>query len=91
MFLFKGVLFNVYKKNDFKDKETGEVKEGKTTLQVINEYHLQNGSIKKDILEVSIDPKLVSNFEDKVGKNIEIPIKFTTFKDSSIVFLSYSD
>lgn len=70
--IIEGMLLSIYKSNDFKDKETGEISHGKNKLQMVLESELQNGSVKNEMLDISIPDNRVKEFETQVGKKVQV-------------------
>ncbi|MDO9207635.1 MAG: hypothetical protein Q7T91_05230 [Sulfuricurvum sp.] len=70
--IIEGMLLSIYKSNDFKDKETGEVSHGKHKLQLLVESELQNGSVKNDMQDISIPDARVKEFETQVGQKVHV-------------------
>ena len=70
--IIEGQLMSMYKKPDFKDKETGEVSVGKNVLQILVESELSNGSLKRDMQDISIPDNRLQEFEDQIGKTVQV-------------------
>lgn len=70
--IIEGMLLSIYKSNDFKDKETGEVSHGKHKLQMLVESELQNGSVKNEMQDISIPDNRVKEFETQIGKKVQV-------------------
>lgn len=70
--IIEGMLLSIYKSNDFKDKETGEVSQGKHKLQLLIESELQNGSLKNDMQDISIPDTRVKEYETQIGQKIQV-------------------
>lgn len=70
--IIEGMLLSIYKNNDFKDKETGEVSHGKHKLQLVIENELANGSIRHDMQDISIPDNRVKEFESQIGKKVQV-------------------
>lgn len=70
--IIEGQLLSIYKNNDFKDKETGAVSEGKHKLQLLIESELQNGSVKNDMQDITIPDSKVHEFESQIGQKVQI-------------------
>ncbi|MBU0721793.1 hypothetical protein KJ877_10650 [bacterium] len=68
----KGKLMSLYKKPDFKDRESGEVTPGKHNLELLVETELSNGSIKHDMQDISIPDSRVEEFKSQVGKEVNV-------------------
>ena len=80
-----GTLFNLYKKNDFENKDTKEKSEGKYQLQFIAERKLENGT-QKIVQDVSIPESLVSRYKDKVGKEVSINVGVMSFNNKIMYY-----
>ena len=48
MLTIKAKLLGIYRSNDYKNKETGEVQLGKTKLQLLTIQTMKDGSINKN-------------------------------------------
>lgn len=70
--IIEGQLLSVYKNNDFKDKETGNVTQGKHKLQLVIETELQNGSVKNEMQDISIPDTRVKEFETQIGQRVQV-------------------
>lgn len=70
--IIEGMLLSIYKSNDFKDKETGEVSHGKHKLQMLVESELLNGSVKNEMQDISIPDNRVKEFETQIGKKVQV-------------------
>lgn len=76
--IIEGMLLSIYKSNDFKDKETGEVSQGKHKLQLLVENELQNGSVKNEMQDVSIPDSKLKEYETQIGKKVQVKCDFVT-------------
>ncbi|MFA6628698.1 MAG: hypothetical protein AB7U44_02490 [Sulfuricurvum sp.] len=70
--IIEGQLLSVYKNNDFKDKETGNVSEGKHKLQLLIENELSNGSIRHEMQDISIPLERVKEYENQIGDKVQV-------------------
>lgn len=70
--IIEGQLLSVYKNNDYKDKETGAITQGKHKLQLLIESELQNGSVKNDMQDITIPDEKVKEFENQIGQRVQI-------------------
>lgn len=70
--IIEGMLLSIYKSNDFKDKETGDITLGKHKLQLLVESELQNGSVKNDMQDISIPDVRVKEFETQIGERVQV-------------------
>lgn len=70
--IIEGQVLAVYKKNDYKDKETGEVSQGKYKLELVIDNELQNGSVKHEMLDITIPDGRVKEYETQIGKKVQV-------------------
>lgn len=70
--IIEGQLLSIYKSNDFKDKETGEVSHGKHKLTLVIENELANGSIRHEMQDISIPDTRVKEYETQIGQKVQI-------------------
>jgi hypothetical protein len=76
--IIEGTLLAIYKSNDFKDKESGEVSKGKHKLNMIVQNEQANGSVKNEIQDISIPDTRVKEFESQIGKTVQVKCDFVT-------------
>lgn len=76
MLKLKAFLENIYKSDDFINKETGVVTKGRQKLQVLIEKPLKNGGIKKELIDISIPEEKVSKYLGMEGKQIEVDVSY---------------
>lgn len=76
--IIEGTLLSIYKSNDFKDKETGEISHGKHKLQLLVANELKNGSVKNEMQDISIPEDKVKEYESLIGKSVQIKCDFMT-------------
>ena len=72
----KGTLFNVFLNKDFINKDTGEVKEGKTILQFMSN---KNG--KMIFVDVSAPKDAFQKYLTKKNQVVEVPVKLSVFNN----------
>lgn len=82
--IIEGMLMSIYRNNDFKDKETGEVTHGKQKIQILVESELSNGSIKHEMQDISIPDNRVKEYEAQIGKKVQV--KCDLMSKSPVVF-----
>lgn len=68
----EGNGLSVQKSNDYKDKETGEITPGKHKLGMLIESEMASGSIRHDVLYITIPESRVKEFEAQIGKKIQV-------------------
>lgn len=74
--IIEGQLLSIFKAPDFVDKDTGETTAGKYKLQMLIESELKNGETKQEMKDISIPDKRLKEFEDKIGKPIQLKCDF---------------
>lgn len=80
--ILKGRLMGLYRSPNFTNRETGEVVQGKTKVQIMAENVLKNGEKKMELFDISIPPEKASALHEKVNKEIEVEVGYfgnTTF------------
>lgn len=82
--IIEGQLLSIYRNNDFKDKETGEVTHGKHKLQMLVETALSNGSVKNEMQDISIPDARVKEYETQIGKKVQV--KCDVMSKSPVIF-----
>ena len=68
----EGDLYAIFKKNELKNKDTGEIIEGNHVLQIIIKNVLSNGSIEHELLNISISENDVTKYKGKEGQVIKV-------------------
>ncbi len=69
-----GTYLNGYSKPDYKDKETGEVKQGDYIVQIQQTKSLSNGAVQNEYLDIPIGRELEKSYKDKkVGDMVRVP------------------
>ena len=75
MLVYQGKLNNVFKRGDFQDQKSGELKLGKYQLEFITQREVIKGQGFETVLErISIPDKEYENYKDKVGKDISVNV-----------------
>jgi len=74
MIQVQALLLSIYKSNDFVNKQTNEVTEGKNKIQLLSVRKMKNGSEKKELLDISIPSHKVNLYKDKVGKEVTVEV-----------------
>ena len=75
MLVFKGKLNAVFKRADYHDKKSGEIKPAKYQLEFLEEKEMIEGQGKETVIQkISIPDNLYPQFKEKVGQMVEVPI-----------------
>lgn len=81
MLTLKAQLLNMYKSNDFIQKD-GTVVKGKYKLQILNIQAMKDGSNKQLLLDISIPDEKVHLYQDKIGKEVSVEVAIIADKYS---------
>lgn len=76
MLKMKAFLSNIYKTDDFTDKNTGAITKGRNKLQLLVEKPLKNGGIKKELIDLSIPEDKLTKYLGMEGKQIEVDVSY---------------
>jgi hypothetical protein len=74
----RGKLMSLYKKPDFRDKDSGEITPGKHNLEILVEAELSNGSIKHDMQDISIPDSKVEEYKAQIGKEVNVQCSYVS-------------
>ena len=75
MLVYKGRLTNVFKRGDFEDKKSGEIKVGKYQLEFITQKEVIKGQGFQTVLErISIPDSEYSKYSNEIGNDVEVPV-----------------
>ncbi len=74
MLTIKAKLAGIFKANDFKNAESGEVTLGKTKLQLLTNRKMKDESNKQELLDISIPDEKVSLYKSKVGQEVSVDV-----------------
>jgi hypothetical protein len=75
MLKLSATLINVYKTDEYR-KESGEVTASKKRFQLMLEKRMKNGSIKKELIDISVKEEVYLKHKDSIGKAIEIDVGY---------------
>jgi len=74
MLTLKAKLIGIFKANDFKNTETGEVTIGKTKLQLLTTRTMQDSSQKQELIDISLPSEKVALYKNKVGQEVSVDV-----------------
>lgn len=75
MLKLSGTLIGAYKGSDF-TKESGEVVKGKGKLQLMLDRALKDGSIKKELIDISVPMEKYETYRKELGKSVEVNVEY---------------
>jgi hypothetical protein len=75
MLTLRATLLNIYTSNEYRNPETGEViSEAKIKLQLMTNRKMKNGSIKQELLDITLPKEKLPLYENKVGKDVDVSV-----------------
>ena len=74
MLVLKAKLLNIYKSNDYTDKESGKTTLGKVKLQLLSTKKMKDGSTKQELLDISIPAEKLEQYKNKAGQEVSIEV-----------------
>ena len=74
MLTIKANLLHLFKSADYTNRETGEITLGKNKLQLLMQVPLRDGGFKNELLDISIPPEKVSQYQGKEGEIVEVDV-----------------
>ena len=73
--IIQGKVIDCYEKPIYINKETGESTTKKFAVQLLANQKLNNGALKKEVVDITIDEKEVQKYQSNIGKDMEINCK----------------
>jgi hypothetical protein len=71
----KAKLNNIFKRGDFTNKDTGEIKVGKYQLEFISQKEVIKGAGFETVIErISIPDELYPKYKEMIGKDIIVTV-----------------
>jgi len=87
MLVYKGTLNNVFKRANFENKTTGEMKQGKYQLEFLTKREVIKGQGFETVLEkISIPDEHYLKYKNMVGKEVEVDVGAMASKNNVILF-----
>ena len=69
-----GTYLNGYAKTDYKNKETGEIRQGDFVVQVQQSKTLSNGAVQNEYFDIPVDRELEKQYATKkIGDAVKVP------------------
>ena len=73
--IIQGTVIDCYEKPIYVNKETGESTNKKFAVQLLANQKLNNGALKKELVDITIEEKEVQKYQSNIGKDMEINCK----------------
>lgn len=75
MLTLKATLLNIYTSNPYSNPETGEViSQAKVKLQLMTNRKMKNGSIKQELIDITVPTEKLPLYENKIGKDVDVAV-----------------
>ncbi|MDQ1339567.1 MAG: hypothetical protein QG567_719 [Campylobacterota bacterium] len=68
----EGTLKNLYRTNEYVNKETGETTPSKYKIQLEDKIELKNGEVKFETNDISVPDKVAMELKTQIGKVVRI-------------------
>ena len=76
MLKLSAVLLNTYKSDEYTNKETGVVTPSRSKLQLLIKKPTKNGSIKQELIDITVSSEVFETHKNSIGKTIEIDVGY---------------
>lgn len=76
MLRLNALLINRYQSNEYVNKETKAVTPSKYKLQLLVETPMRNGSIRKELIDLTVKEAVYHQHKDSIGKTIEVDVGY---------------
>jgi len=71
----KGKLIDIYEKEAFINKETGETSPKRFAIQVREDVKLNNGQTRKELFDINIKEEFIEKHKSNLGKEMQFNCK----------------
>lgn len=76
MLKLSAVLLNTYKSDEYTNKETGVTTPSRSKLQLLIKKPTKNGSIKQELIDITVSSEVFETHKNSIGKTIEIDVGY---------------
>jgi len=76
MLKLNAMLLNLYKTDEYTNKDTGVTTPPKNKFQLLVEKQMKNGSIKKELIDLSVNNEVYLRHKDSINKKIEVDVSY---------------
>lgn len=73
--IIQGRVIDCYEKPIYINKESGETTPKKFAVQLLANQKLNNGALKKELVDITIEEKELPKYQSNIGKDMEINCK----------------
>lgn len=87
MLIYKGILNNIFKKGDYEDSKSGQLKVGKYQLEFVTQQEVLKGQGFQTVVEkISIPDTVYNKFKNEIGKTVEVNVNSMSYKNKVILY-----
>ena len=76
MLKLSAVLLNTYKSDEYTNKESGAITPSRSKLQLLIKKPTKNGSIKQELIDITVSNEVFETHKNAIGKTIEIDVGY---------------
>ena len=76
MLKLSATLLNLYKSDEYTNKETGVTTPSKNRFQMLIKKPMKNGTIKQELQDITVKEEVYNKYKDSIGKTIEIDVGY---------------
>jgi hypothetical protein len=76
MLKLNAVLLNTFKTDEYTNKETGAITPSRSKLQLLIKKPTKNGSIKQELIDITVSNEVFETHKNSIGKTIEIDVGY---------------
>ena len=76
MLKLNAVLLNTFKTDEYTNKETGVITPSRSKLQLLIKKPTKNGSVKQELIDITVSNEVFETHKNSIGKTIEIDVGY---------------
>jgi hypothetical protein len=76
MLKLSAVLLNTFKTDEYTNKDTGATTPSRSKLQLLIKKPTKNGSVRQELIDISVKDEVYNKHKDSIGKTIEIDVGY---------------
>jgi len=76
MLKLSAILLNVYKSDEYTNKNTGVTTPQKNRFQMLIKKPMKNGTVKQELQDITVKDEVYNKYKDSIGKTIEIDVGY---------------
>ena len=76
MLKLSATLLNVYKSDEYTNKDSGTTTPSKNRFQMLIKKPMKNGTSKQELHDITVKDDVYNKHKDSIGKTIEIDVGY---------------